>query len=452
MRIAIVGSGYVGLVSAACLAEKGHNVVCVDVDADKVDRIGRGVAPIHEPSLDELLMRGVRSRKLSATTDLRAAVTGAEVTFLAVGTPFDGRNIDLSYIRKAAEDVGAALEGAKEYHVICVKSTVVPGTTEQVVGVALEKTSGRRIGTGLGLAMNPEFLAEGTAVQDFMKPDRIVIGASDERAAAVIRECYAPFGGTDVLVTNLSTAEMIKYAANSFLATVISFTNEIANLSESIEGVDATQVMAGVHLDRRLSPILPSGRVRPGLMSFLYPGTGFGGSCFPKDVRALIAFGNQRQQPMPLLSAVMDTNARQPDVTVRLCRDQLGGVEGRRIAVLGLAFKPGTDDVRESPAGPIIRALVGEGAKVTAHDPLATENMRAVLSDVAVNFAATLADAVKDADAVVLVTSWPEYGDLHTVLGDRDVVVVDGRRFLDRGKFRQYRGIGLRHSETARPR
>jgi UDPglucose 6-dehydrogenase/GDP-mannose 6-dehydrogenase len=449
VKIAIVGTGYVGLVSGACFSEIGHEVVCVDVDQTKVDSINSGVAPFTEEGLDELLARSVRERRLRATTRLEDALEGAVVSMIAVGTPFDGKTIDLKYVRSAAQSIGETLRGRSDYHVVCVKSTVVPSTTETVVGPIVESASGRRLGESLGLAMNPEFLAEGSAVQDFMRPDRIVIGANDARSAETIRALYAPFTGTDVVITTPSTAEMIKYAANSFLATVISFSNEIANLCSAVGGVDVVDVVSGVHLDRRLSPITPAGRLRPGLNSFLFPGTGFGGSCFPKDVKALMAFGEQIGAPMRILNAVMDTNLAQPAKTVDLVREALGALAGRRVAVLGLAFKPGTDDVRESPAIPIVRGLVSEGALVTAHDPVAIEPMQRVLGDLAVDYRRDLSDALRGAEAVILVTSWPEYRQLPALLAGRTVAVIDGRRFLSPDAFADYHGIGRREIAPA---
>jgi UDPglucose 6-dehydrogenase len=443
VRIAVVGTGYVGLVSAVCFAEIGHEVVCIDIDPLKVERINRGESPILEEGLDEMLARHVGSGRVRATTDINS-VRDTEISMIAVGTPFDGSRIDLRYVEEAARQIGAALKGRSDYHVVCVKSTVVPGTTERVVGPIVAKASGRPLGSGLGLAMNPEFLAEGTAVKDFMHPDRVVIGAIDERSADVMRRLYAFFSSTDVLVTTPATAEMTKYAANAFLATVISYANEVANLCSATGGIDAMEVMAGVHLDRRLAPILDSGRIRPGLLSFLSPGTGFGGSCFPKDVKALISFGTGLNQPMRILEAVVATNRSQPEETLKLVREEVGALRGRRIAVLGLAFKPGTDDVRESPAEPIIRQLIKEGAEVVAHDPAALHAMQAVLSGVPVDYRESARDAVRGADAVVLVTSWPEYAELANWLGGADVPVIDGRRFLKPGAFKRYRGIGLR--------
>jgi len=446
VKVAVVGTGYVGLVSAACLAEVGHEVACVDLDAAKIERINRGEAPILEEGLDDLLARNVAAGRLHGTTDLAAAMAGASLSLIAVGTPFDGEHIDLRFIRQVARDIAEVLKTGTDYHVVCVKSTVVPGTTADVVGPILESVSGRTLGDTLGLAMNPEFLAEGSAVRDFMQPDRIVIGAIDQRSADTVNQLYTPFKGTDTLVVNLATAEMIKYTSNAFLATVISFANEIANLCTTVGDVDVMDVFGGVHLDRRLSPLTAGGRVRPGLMSFLLPGTGFGGSCFPKDVKALIAFGAHIQQPMPILEAVIDTNRKQPGITVGLVRDALGELEGRRIAVLGLAFKPGTDDVRESPAEPIIRALCAAGATVIAHDPAASAAMQRVLDPLPVEYAADVTAAVTGVDAIVLVTSWPEYKDLSRVLGSAEIPVIDGRRFLQPTDFGQYRGIGRRTS------
>lgn len=443
MKILIIGSGYVGLVSGVCLAEIGHEVVCVDLDFSKVKLINSGVSPIYEKGLDEMLVKNISSGRLRATTDLQEAIAGADVSIIAVGTPFDGKEIDLTYIRQAAADIGKSLQYAAAYHVVCVKSTVVPGTTQKVVGPILEETSGRKLGVDLGLCMNPEFLAEGTAVKNFMEPDRIVIGASDERSSLVMQRMYTPFAGTDFVLTTPTTAEMCKYSANSFLATVISFANEIANLCTAVGDIDVMDVMKAVHMDRRLSPLLPQGRITPGLMSFLLPGTGFGGSCFPKDVKALVSFGAQAGQQLHILEAVVDINRRQPDVTVGLVREELGTLNGKRVAVLGLAFKPGTDDVRESPAISVIKLLLKEGASVVAHDPIAIESMKALCPELVVDYCNNLGDTMKNVDAIVLVTAWPEYRRICDRPESKFIPVIDGRRFLDKTQFARYRGIGL---------
>jgi len=443
MKVVIIGTGYVGLVSGVCFAEIGHNVVCVDTNPDKVSMINDYKSPIHEDSLDELLFRNISNKRLVATTDLASAIIGADITMIAVGTPFDGQNIDLGYVRQAAVDIANVLQNAKDYHVVCVKSTVVPGTTEQVVGNIIEENSNRTIGVNVGIAMNPEFLAEGTAVKDFMHPDRIVVGVNDSRTAEVMSDLYSPFENVDTIFTSPSTAEMIKYTANSFLATVISFSNEIANLCSVVENIDVVDVMRGVHTDKRLSPILPQGRIVPGLLSFLHAGTGFGGSCFPKDIKALAAYGKQLDQPLKILESVIEVNRNQPMVTVDILENELGSLKGKRVAILGLSFKPGTDDIRESPAIAIIKRLLNEEMEIAAHDPIAINNMKKIFPSTEVDYFDSMEKVVQGVDAVLLVTSWPEYDELQEILYSKQILFIDGRRFLDKDKFSYYRGIGL---------
>lgn len=446
MRVSIIGTGYVGLVTGACLCEKGHEVVCVDTDRRKVEVIAQAKAPFHEPGLDALLGRHVGGR-LSATTDLRAAVLGSDLTLLAIGTPFDGRHIDLTYVREAARQVGAALAEKPGYHVVAVKSTVVPGTTDGVVLPILEAASGKRAGVDFGVGMNPEFLSEGSAVEDFMRPDRIVVGGIDRRSQEAQAELYRDFPGTPVLCTGNATAEFIKYGSNSLLATLISFANEIAGLCATVPGVDAAEVMRGLHLMRELQHRLPDGERKPaGINSFIFPGCGFGGSCLPKDVKALAAWGAARERPTPLLDAVLTVNHGQPRAMVDLVERALGGLRGRQAAVLGLAFKPGTDDVRESPAFPIIAELTGRGAVVRAYDPVANGTGGAVLAgQPGVTIAASLAEALAGADTAILVTRWDDFRALPDLLADRSPrpLLVDGRRMLDRSAYAPYAGVGL---------
>jgi UDPglucose 6-dehydrogenase/GDP-mannose 6-dehydrogenase len=443
MRVSIVGTGYVGLVSGVGLAEIGHTVTCVDIDPAKVDMINSARPPIHEVGLADLLARN-SGHRLTATTDLRAAVLDSDLTMIAVGTPFDGERIDLTFIETAARQIGQALAEKESYHVVVVKSTVVPGTTRTVVLPQLEKASGKSAGADFGVGMNPEFLAEGNAVEDFMDPDRIVLGGIDERSRDALAELYAPFAAADTMRTDTDTAEMIKYTANSLLATLISFSNEIGNLCATV-GVDVVDAMAGVHLDKRISPITTDGeRVRPGVLSFLAAGCGFGGSCFPKDVKALVAYGRGQGHPMPILSSVIATNRTQPDRMLELLRRQVPELSGARVAVLGLAFKPDTDDIRESPSFPVAQALLDAGASVVAYDPEATENARAVLGD-RVEYADSLAAAMDGAVACLLMTRWPEFQTLPALIVDRglDVAVIDGRRMLDKTSVPRYEGIGL---------
>jgi UDPglucose 6-dehydrogenase len=450
MRVSIIGTGYVGLVSGVCLAEKGHEVVCVDVDGEKIDRINRGVTPIHERGLSELLQRNL-NRTFRATTDLRRAVLDSDLSMLAVGTPFTGDAIDLRFVRAAARDVGAALRDKRGYHVVVVKSTVVPGTTSDVVRPLLEEASGKKAGPDFGVGMNPEFLREGEAVADFLSPDRIVLGALDRRTSTVLEELYAAFPGVAIIRTDPRTAETIKYAANALLATMISFSNEIGALCAGITGVDVVEVMRGVHLDRRITPILEDGRrIQPAFTSYLEAGCGFGGSCFPKDVKALIAHGRKAGAPMRLLDAVMDINELQPRTMLTLLEKHLPVLSGVPVAVLGLAFKPGTDDVRESPAIPLVRELRARNALVRAYDPAAMDEARRHLGDASPRFAKTLTEALHDAQAVLLLTRWPEFADVPRLLEGRQnpPVVIDGRRMLHPGSVARYEGIGRGPART----
>jgi len=445
MKIAVIGGGYVGLVSGACLADKGHDVLIVEQSAQKVAQINQGISPIHEEALDEILL-GSLGNNLQATTHLDAAVRLSDLTLIAVGTPFNGDEIDLSQIENASIAVGQALRDVNRYHVVVVKSTVVPGTTDDLVTPLLQIHSGKRLGVEFGVGMNPEFLREGNAVSDFMNPDRIVIGGNDDRARARIGEVYAPFGNTDKVIVNNRTAEMIKYASNSLLATLISFSNEIGNLCSQIENVDVLDVLGGVKLDKRLSPILENGeRVSPEINSYLAAGCGFGGSCFPKDVNALRVFGEQHDVAMPVLDAVMQTNEAQPTKLLQILKDRQINLKRARIAVLGLAFKPGTDDVRESPALPIVKQLVEAGAKVTAYDPVAAEAAQDALDGVELTYAASMHEAIDDANVIMLITSWPEFAELPDLIAPRahQPLVIDGRRMLPVDAVQLYEGIGL---------
>lgn len=441
MRVSIIGTGYVGLVTGACLAEKGHQVVCVDVDRNRVDALNRAQAPIFETGLPELLTRHVGER-LSATTDLAAAVRESEVTLIAVGTPFDGREIDLRFVLTASRQIGEALRDKSDYHLVVVKSTVVPGTTDSRVLPELEAASGKRAGHDFGVGMNPEFLSEGEAVRDFLFPDRIVLGGIDARSTDVLEQVYAPFDREiPRLRTNPRTAEMIKYGSNALLATLISFSNELANLGASLGDIDTVDVMRGVHLSQYMRGQNAEGL--PPITSFLKAGCGFGGSCFPKDVKALVAHGENSGSPMPLLESVLAINERQPRVTVDLLKRHWPDLAGVRVAVLGLAFKPGTNDVRESPAFPILQSLLDQGAKVIAFDPIALHEARAAFPPTPdLVYAESLEQAVAGAQAVIVVTPWKEFEKVPGLLG-ADVVFVDARRSFDKRAIPHYEGIGL---------
>jgi UDPglucose 6-dehydrogenase/GDP-mannose 6-dehydrogenase len=365
---------------------------------------------------------------------------------VAVGTPFRGQAIDLGFVEQAAREIGEALRGGTDWHTVVIRSTVVPGTTDGLVLPTLERHSGRRAGESLGVGMNPEFLTEGTAVADFVRQDRIVIGGVDEPSRDAIDRLYAGFEGVPRVRTNPRTAEMIKYASNALLATAISFTNELANLGAALGGIDTREVMRGVHLSRYLTAqdATPAGWTAP-VASFYEAGCGYGGSCLPKDVKALAAHGRAAGVPMRLLEAVDAVNRDQPARLVDLVRRRFPSLAGVPVTVLGLAFKPGTDDVRETPAKPVVEGLLEAGARVTVFDPVANGAAEGLFGPGRVAVAGSLGGAVEGASAVVLVTRWPEFAEVPALLArsPEPPLVVDGRRMLERASVAHYDGIGL---------
>jgi len=432
MRISIVGSGYVGTTVAACFADLGHDVINIDIDETVVEAINAGEAPIHEEGLSELIAKHAGPNgtgRLRATTDY-AAVLDTDVTFLCLPTPQnDDGSIDLSIMEAGASRLGETLADASDWHTVVVKSTVVPGSTADAITPVLERESGKTAGEDFGVGMNPEFLREGTAVSDFLTPDKVVLGADDDRALADMHEVFDPLVETadaPVVETDTRTAEMIKYANNGFLAAKVSLINDIGNICKEL-GVDAYEVADAIGLDDRISE------------RFLQSGVGFGGSCFPKDVRAIISAAKETGYDPAVLNAAIEVNDRQPERLV----DRLAGhidLDGAEVAVLGLAFKPGTDDMRNSRAIPVINDLQARGATVTAYDPVATENARDYLTDVA--YAESAGAALADADGAVVVTDWDEFAALD---GEFDAmatpIVVDGRRIIERRDGITYEGL-----------
>ncbi len=419
-RPCIVGTGHVGLVYGVAFALAGHDVRCTDVDAGVVENLERGQPSFFEPGLEDALLEARRSNRIAFSTNTIASARDADVVFLCVPTPSlaDG-SIDLSYIEGAAQTVGKGMRSAGGYRVVAVKSTVLPGTTERIVRPALEKSSGKKAGKDFGLAMNPEFLREGSAVEDAMVPDRIVIGALDERSAAAVKGIYAS-AKCPVMVTDLRTAEMIKYATNAFLATKVSFANELANLCDAFGGIDVDRVVEGLGLDPRINP------------KFLKAGLGFGGSCFPKDVRALVAGGTEHGYDSRLLQAALDVNEFQPTRAIELAEKAVGSLKGKRVAILGLSFKGNSDDVRESRAIPLARALLEKGAHVVGYDPAANEAFRRAVPEVEV--AKDVSSVLAHADVCIVHNDWPAWRRLTAAdfSGMRRKVVVDGRRILRR--------------------
>ena len=445
MKISVIGSGYVGLVTGLCLAEKGHNIICVDKDESKVSMINSGDAIIHEKGLEELLLQNLK-KNFIASTYIEESVLKTDISIIAVGTPFDGKKIDLQYIKEASAAVGRSIEKKNTYHLIIVKSTVTPGTTDDIVIPIIKEFSNKEVGKDFDVGMNPEFLREGSAVKDFMSPDRIVLGSNNDKSNKLMREIYKSFSEVDFINTNNKTAEMIKYANNSFLATLISFSNEIGNLCASQSDIDAVDVMRGVHMDQRINPILEnSNRVITGITSYLQSGCGFGGSCFPKDLSAVISFGKSNNNEMKLLSAVMDINKDQPMKIFDLINNHFSDLNNKNITILGLSFKPDTDDMRESPSIPIIRKFLELKANVTAFDPAAEKEAKKIFKTSEINYSKSLSESINEADIIVLLTSWPEFNELHKLINSKKgtPLVVDGRRALDKNNFKKYVGIGV---------
>lgn len=433
MKVCVVGAGYVGLVTGAGLAALGHDVICVDTDPSKVEGIKNRKAPFFEPGLDSLLEQTVASGKLDASIDLGSSFAGADVSIIAVGTPSNEIGIDLTYVREAATAIGRLLPAQSKFHVVVVKSTVVPTTTDTIVRQELELASGLIASRDFGLAANPEFLREGCAVEDFTNPDRIVIGALDDRSrqilAAMYFKCECP-----IVHTTPRNAEMVKYAANAVLATLISFSNEIAGLCETVPGLDENIVMSGVHLDRRWWVEAADGtRIHPAILTYLRAGVGFGGSCFPKDIRAICSFAAERGVPLRMLSSVLSVNEERARRIVDLLGKELGDLKGKRVAVFGLAFKPNTDDVRESPGVEIGKQLLIAGASVVTHDPMVSHQAAVRSLGGSVDYESDAQAAATGADAVVIATAWDQYRRLDWVaiaVKLKQAVVLDGRQVV----------------------
>ncbi|HTO39015.1 MAG TPA: UDP-glucose/GDP-mannose dehydrogenase family protein [Brumimicrobium sp.] len=435
-NITVVGTGYVGLVTGTCFAETGNNVICVDIDEKKVEKLKQGIVPIYEPQLDVLFERNIRGGRLSFTTSLEEGLKDAEIVFLALPTPpgADG-SADLSYVLGVAEQLG---EMMTDYKVIVDKSTVPVGTAEKVTAAIAKNAK-----ADFDVVSNPEFLREGFAVEDFLKPDRVVIGSSSERARKVMEDLYRPFvrQGNAIIHMDEKSAELTKYAANSFLATKITFMNEIANFCE-IVGADVDHVRIGMGSDSRIGN------------RFLFPGIGYGGSCFPKDVQALVKSGRENEFDFQILQAVMEINENQKTILIPKIKNFFrGNLEGKHFALWGLAFKPNTDDIREAPALYMIDALLAEGAAITAYDPEAMNNVRAIYGD-RINFAENEYEAANGKDALIISTEWsifrnPDFNRIGELLKDK--VIFDGRNLFEIEKMNEkgfyYESIGRKTVE-----
>jgi len=440
MKITMIGTGYVGLVTGTCLAEVGNDVLCLDIDKRKIETLESGGVPIHEPGLQSMIERNVAARRLRFTTDIDAAVAHGALQFIAVGTPPDeDGSADMRYVLQAARNIGKRMATSK---IIVNKSTVPVGTADHVRTAIADELRARNVAVPFTVVSNPEFLKEGAAVDDFMRPDRIVIGSDDANAIAALRSVYAPFQRSHerMLVMDVRSAELTKYAANAMLATRISFMNELANLAERL-GANIESVRHGIGSDPRIG------------YQFLYPGAGYGGSCFPKDVRALQSTARDNGIALKLLHAVEEVNESQKHVLVDKVLARLdGNIQGRRFAVWGLAFKPDTDDMREAPSRVIIDSLTQRGAAVVAYDPVAMNEGRRIYKDAAhISFAPSPLDACDDADALVIVTEWKEFRgqDLEAVRARlKHPLLFDGRNLYDPAFAR---AAGIEYFSIGRP-
>lgn len=437
MKIVVVGTGYVGLVTGTCLADVGIDVICVDVDQNKIDNLKQGILPIYEPGLDKLVHRNYEKGRLQFSTDLPASMKGADVAFIAVGTPpgEDG-SADLQYVLAVAREIG---ENMNDYGVIVTKSTVPVGTASKVKAEIKSALESRGANIEYDVASNPEFLKEGAAVDDFMRPDRIVVGVESDRARDVLAKLYHPFtlNGHPVIFMDIPSAEMTKYAANAMLATKISFMNDVANLCE-IMGADVNLVRKGIGSDPRIGN------------KFIYPGIGYGGSCFPKDVKALIRTARENGHEMRILQSVEDVNEDQKSVLFSKVKKHFGDLKGKHFAMWGLSFKPNTDDMREAPSVVIINQLLAEGATVSAYDPVAMDEAKHMVGDT-IDYAKSEFDALDNADALLVVTEWsefrvPDFKELKTKL--KNPLIFDGRNIFDRDQMEElgieYHCIGVK--------
>ena len=420
MNISIIGTGYVGLVSGACFASLGHHVICVDLDTDKVNKINNLISPIYEKGLQKLLQDN--ADHIEATTSYEKAITNSDITFICVGTPsLENGDIDLSFVDQATSAVAMQLKNKNSFHSIIIKSTVVPGTTKNHVIPLLEQVTGKTVGKDFGVGMNPEFLREGVAVDDFLHPDRVVNGFIDEQTGKLLHQLYQDFS-CPIVETSVSIAEMIKYASNCFLAAKISFINEIGNFCKHL-GIDVYEVADGMGLDKRIQ------------RSFLNAGIGWGGSCFPKDTKALRSWAKKQDIPCLMLDSVIRTNDHQPLQLIKILKKHIPNLKDKTIGVLGLAFKPETDDIRDTRSIPLVKALLNEGAIVKAFDPQAMTHFKQLFPTI--TYCDTAKD-VLDADAILIATEWDEFKRLDYT----NKLVIDGRRVLEVKKTAEkYEGV-----------
>lgn len=446
MKIGIIGAGYVGLTTGICLASKKHEITIFDIDEEKVNYIHSSKLPFFEKGLQDLLNITVSKNNLHPTNNLDTLVQNTDGCFVCVGTPTKNHAIDLSQIKSAIDALAYAIKNNnKENYVIIIRSTVIPSTTREILLPLLKKI----LDQSFHLCMVPEFLREGNALDDFMNPDKIVIGSIDEYGTNFVEEIFTDFkDNCEFIHTNLESAELIKYANNSFFSMLISFSNEIANISEKIPNVDPYQVLKALVSDKRITSQINGQRIVPGLDSYLVPGCGFGGSCFPKDVKAILNFAQSKKVSTPLLNAVLQINDERPNKMIKLCESLLGSLKNKKITILGLTFKPDTDDIRSSPSIEAIKLFLEKGAQVSAYDPVMENISNVILLPKECTYNLKIEESLENSDAVLVFTKWSEFKSLDSELLNKFMkkpLIIDGRGFLDKEKFQDgtYYKIGF---------
>ena len=420
MNVTIIGTGYVGLVSGACFAKLGNNVTCVDIDKEKINKINNSISPIHEKGLEKILKDN--KERIKATSSYEKAMQQSDITFICVGTPSkENGEIDLSYIKNATIEVAKQIKKINNYHIVIMKSTVIPGTTEKIVLPLLEQYSNKKAGIDFGVGMNPEFLKEGEAVNDFLNPDRVVNGHYDEKTKKILKELYKNFS-CPIIETTLTTAEMIKYASNCFLAAKISFINEIGNMCKKLK-INTYDVSEGMGMDKRIGP------------HFLNSGIGWGGSCFPKDTNALMTWAKQNNIDYSMIKSTIEVNDKQPLELIKILKKHIPNLNDKTIGILGLAFKPDTDDIRDSRSIPLVEKLINEGAKIKVYDPKAMDNFKQLFPDITY---CKSAEEILKSDAILIATIWNQFNDLNF----KNNIVIDGRKLKNAQKTAKiYEGV-----------
>ena len=442
MKISIIGLGYVGLVTGICFCEYGHKVICVEKNKKKISDLNKKKEIIFEPGLKSLLQKHLNKNFL-VSNNLKQGILNTDISFITVGTPFKNGKFNTSYLKSVSKDIGLSLKYKKKYHVIVIKSTVLPGTTDKLIKNYIEKYSGKKLGKNFGLSMNPEFLREGEAIKDFIKSDRIVIGADTKKTQLLVKKVYKKFKNTPILMTNNKTAELIKYTSNSLLANLISFSNEISNIGDKIGDINFNQVLKGVSLDRRITTKINNKLVIPGLISYLEPGCGFGGSCFPKDVKSLSYLAAKLKSDNSILKSILKTNQKQIDKLVKIILQNVSSKQ-KKILILGLAFKPNTDDIRESPSIKLIEKLLkSKKVDIEVCDPVANENTKLIFKN-KLSYSNNLKRSVKNKNIIIVMTKWNIFKNLNKILPKKcKSLIIDPRRLLKPNKYKKYLAFGI---------